>query len=310
MNQPTGDSNNNEVVFHQRIRFTLLDKKEVVYSFYNFLEEPNNIEIRLLDRELAIKAFLKYQNNNQQSLNDADEKAQVHIIKKWIEAERRAEYLDWNGTNNLSNKTCQWEKVVIKQIDFILKNRDMRCAEFNQISKRSSSKLREFGVIARKQTPAGTFLGFYKGKCITSQQVRYGHTFNYDNLFYIGKGQFISGNEFLSCYGRYYRCSVSHNVCVKRLLLWTDPQKALCFITTKLVEKDEEFLIPHGCEDWEEQNVENFANDDYRRVSNRLMDRVPPGNYPQEDTLYTSQEAQTMSLLFGDNNMSPFNEII
>jgi len=133
MNQSTGNSDhidNEVVVFHQRIRFTLLDKKEVVYSFYNFLEEPNNIKIRLLDREAAIKAFLKYQNNNQQSLNDTDEKAQVHIIKKWIEAERRAEYLDWNGTNNISNKTCKWEKVVITQIDFILKNRDLRCAEY------------------------------------------------------------------------------------------------------------------------------------------------------------------------------------
>ena len=278
-------------VVHQRNRLTLLNKKEVVHSFYQFLNGAIDTKLRFIAKDLAIKAFLKY-HHQLQPLKHADVNAEVDSIKKWIDAERRGEYLDWNGNNNLSNKVCRWDQVVTKQINSILSCRDLHCAEFNQVVKSPSTYLKassskELGVVACKRTPAGTFLGFYTGECVTPKQVLRGHTFNFDNLFSIGNGQFMFANDFLSCFGRYYKRSEDdHNVCVKRLL-WTDPQKALCFITTRDVDKGEEFFIPYGCENWEEHDDDLIASTSFRRVSTQLMAKVPRNYHPQDEELYT-----------------------
>ncbi len=183
-------------------------------------------------------------------------------------------------------------KLLTKQRNSILSCRDLHCAEFNQVVKSPStnlkaSLLKEFGVVAYKRTPAGTFLGFYT---VTPKQV-----------FSIGKGQFMFANDFISCFGRYYKRSEDdHNVCVKRLL-WTDPQKALCFITTRDVDKGEEFFIPYGCENWEEHDDNLIASTSFRRVSNQLMAKIPRNYHPQDEALYTRQEAQILSVKFGNN---------
>ena len=296
----------NVPIVRQRNRLSLQDKKDVVYNFYQFLKDAGDNDFRVIAKDLAIKAFLKHRNQSQ-PLENFDENAEIFAVTKWIEAERRAEYVDWNGINNLSSMVCRWEKDVVVQLNRILGHRDFRCAELNNIVKRipshkESPNLKEFGVIACKQIPAGTFLGYFTGECITPEQVRHGHIFKYENLFSIGKGQFIFANDFLSCFGRYYKRSLAaHNVCVRRLS-WTDPQKALCFITTKFVDKGEEFFIPFGCESWEDVDDKRLVSDNFRRVSNQLMNKIPHGYQPQDEAMYTYQEVQTLSDIFGNGN--------
>jgi hypothetical protein len=74
-------------VIHHRKRLTLLNKKEVVHSFYQFVSGANDIKLRYIDTDLAIKAFLKY-HHQLQPLKNVDENAKVDSIKKWIEADR------------------------------------------------------------------------------------------------------------------------------------------------------------------------------------------------------------------------------
>jgi hypothetical protein len=115
--------------------------------------------------------------------------------------------------------------------------------------------------------------------------VRRGHIFKYENLFSIGKGRFIFANDFLSCFGRYYKRSLAaHNVCVRRLL-WT------VFI-----------FIPFGCESWEDVDDKRLVSDNFRRVSNQLMGKIPHGYQPQDEGMYTYQEVQTLSDIFGNGN--------
>jgi hypothetical protein len=87
-----------------------------------------------------------------------------------------------------------------------------------------------------------------KGECITGEQAMARR--NANHIYSIGNGKFIDAYQILSCYGRYYQKSstlTGQNVSVHRLP-WTDPQKSVCFITTKDVHEGQEFYIAHGCE--------------------------------------------------------------
>ncbi len=68
----------------------------------------------------------------------------------------------------MDNKVCFVQKVIAK-IDEHLATRDAHHGEYNKVA-RSPSVPEEYGVIARKFTPAGTFLGYYKGECIGSKE--------------------------------------------------------------------------------------------------------------------------------------------
>jgi hypothetical protein len=121
-------------------------------------------------------------------------------------------------------------------------------------------------------------LGYFKGECIDSKEAELRHL---DFVFCIGEAKFIDASQLLSCFARYYNCAVNRsdqNVCVERLL-WTNPQKAICFITTKNVQRGEEFLISYGCD--------------------RLTKKLPHKYQPQE-ALY-SVEAPGMAREFRDD---------
>jgi hypothetical protein len=259
-----------------RTRLTLFAKKEIVQKFYNYLDETEDASNGAHMKKTFVALFNK---ENEYQID-------VSSIGKWIRAEKHGEFLPWGGANSLDNKVCFVEKV-IEKIDDHLSDRDAHHGEYNQVA-RSPSIPEEYGVIARKFTPAGTFLGYYKGECIDSKTAESSYDFDY--IFCIGEGKFIDASKLLSCYARYYNCAVNRsdqNVCVERLL-WTNPQKAICFITTRDVQKGEEFLISYGCEYWERQSSKAIMSDSFRRVCNRLMKKVSYKYQPQEE-LYSFQ---------------------
>jgi hypothetical protein len=116
-----------------------------------------------------------------------------------------------------------------------------------------------------------------------------------------GEEKFIDANKLISCFARHYKCAVNQsdqNVCVERLL-WSNPQKAICFIATKNVQKGEEFLISYGCEYSEKQSSKELMSDTFRRVYDRSTKQLPRKYQPQKE-LYSFQ-AQDMAREFRDD---------
>jgi hypothetical protein len=99
---------------------------------------------------------------NKENVNKIDESS----LGKWILAEKNGEFMPWSGANGLEKKSCSL-RIIADEMDYKLSDRDVHHGEYNQIAK-SPSTSRGYGVIARQFTPAGTFLGYYKGECIDS----------------------------------------------------------------------------------------------------------------------------------------------
>ena len=244
---------------NDRKRLTLFAKKEIVQRYYNFLDDT--------DETPSYNNFVNL--FNKENVNQIDESS----LGKWILAEKNGEFLSWGGANDLNKKSCSL-RIIADQIDKQLSDRDVHHGEYNKIAK-SLSTSRGYGVIARQFTPAGTFLGYYKGECIDSNEALMRQDFDY--IFCIGEEKFIDANKLLSCFARHYKCAVNQsdqNVCVERLL-WSNPQKAICFITTKNVQRGEEFLISYGCEYSKKQSLKELMSDTFRRCT-----IVQPKNYP------------------------------
>lgn len=198
--------------------------------------------------------------------------------------------------------------LIAARINTLLKERDIRCAQFNKVTL-STLKPSHYGVIAREYILAGTFLGFYKGDCVYGEQVQ---TNCYENLFCVNNCQFIDAHNFLSCYARYYQCTSDkdlQNVCVERLLNAKDPQKTICFITTKDVEAGDELLIPNGCEYWVQQTNTATAEPSValRTILSKLLLKVPRGFSVQStsDSLFSELKVQELANWFGDNHAFP-----
>jgi hypothetical protein len=117
-------------------------------------------------------------------------------------------------------------------------------ANWNELVKSPSSP-DKYGVVARRDVPAGTFLGFYQGEHFTSvDKIRGPDTYKINETNYID-----ASGEFTSCYARYYNWSTAENkqnVAVERLAEWTDPNRAVCFIANKAIKRGVEFVIAHG----------------------------------------------------------------
>jgi hypothetical protein len=271
-----------------RTRLTLLEKKQIVEGYYAYLDSVSSD----LPTHLTMRSFVEITNKTKNA-----RKIEVSNLGKWIRSEKKGEFLSWSNCNNLNKKVCYAHKI-IERIDLLLKKRDPHHAEFNKIVK-SPTVPDEYGIVARKFTPAGTFLGYYKGEFIDTAEAESRRDFDY--IFCIGKGKFIDAKPFLSCYARYYNCAEKRddqNVCVERLE-WTNPQKAICFITTKDVPIGKEFLISYGCEYWERQAKNAEEESAYQRICTQLMDKVPY-KYQEQEAVY-SFEAPAMAAAFLDD---------
>ncbi len=237
----------------KRNRLTLRDRKAVVDRYLYFLTSPEFYVDPTVPRhyydpydgkeneryEKSIKMFLKIEN-----LNWAEgHKLDMSNVFKWVKASDRGEYLEWGGRNDIDRPNCR-SKIIIDHIDNLLSNAHHKSANWNELVKSPSSP-DKYGVVARRDVPAGTFLGFYKGEhFITNDTVKGPDKYKIDGTNYVD-----ASGEFTSCYARFYNWSTSENrqnVSVERLTEWTDPNKAICFIANRAIKRGAEFVIAHG----------------------------------------------------------------
>jgi hypothetical protein len=275
-----------------RARPTLSMKNDIVQDYYKFAVANSLVSVST--NEFSIRSYVLNYNDN--PLNN---KRVLHVsnLSKWIRAERRGEYMAWSGINKLDSRTCKIVKIV-RHLDLTLKTRDTCHAVYNKVVK-SPTVPGEYGVVARRFTPAGTFLGFYKGEVI-SGLVASRRTESQEYMFALNKNRFIDAKAFDSCFARYYNCAMKaedQNVSVERLDS-KNPQMIICFMANRDVAKGEEFLISYGSAYWERAAKKAPANSPFRRVCNVMLD-ISPDKYETLEPLY-SLEAPTLAAEFGD----------
>ena len=104
----------------------------------------------------------------------------------------------------------------------------------------------KYGVIAVRFVPRGTVLGFFKGDCVTSSTPI---TMSGFHRYELDRFTFIDGSSFKSCFARYYSCSRNvqkQNVSVHRLQNYSSPNRRVCFMSLRDIEKGEEFVVAHN----------------------------------------------------------------
>ena len=271
-----------------RKRLRLCDKKEIVDCFHTFVVDNSSI---VSTTETSMKAFVKEYNNELHST-----KISLSNLSKWVKAEKRGEYMTWNQINRLEAYISHNSKILLG-IDFTLKQRDIYHAVYNRVAK-SPSLPDEYGMVARKFTPAGTFLGFYKGEVVDGLEASKRSP---EYMFIIGKNKFIDARDYKSCYARYYNCAMKssdQNVSVERIE-WTNPQKAICFIANRDVAQGEEFLISYGSSYWEAAVCKASSTSAFRRVCAFMITNTPD-DYQTADALY-SVDAPNLAAAFEDD---------
>ena len=264
-----------------RNRVVLDFKRVVIKEYFDFLNAPivpvvekeNEEELILLgnqgtdstdhdsseDEEVkdsrqvkSIKSFLNKYNS------ERSEENQLHhgCVFKWLKAYYRGEFEEWGGLNDLSKANCKAQKIM-EHIYHEIKKRDPETAKWNKIIRKSSLSPDKYGVVAKKLIPRGTFLGFFKGVFVAEMLIPLDGFHKYlIDLESSGTSEpfsYIDGSSFLSCFARYYACSGSpaaQNVSVHRLANWTDPNRRVCFMANKDIQKGEELVIPHNQDFW------------------------------------------------------------
>jgi hypothetical protein len=281
-----------------RARPTLRIKNSIVQEYYDFVKDKeNNVMTLSTTNEFSLRAYVDIHNSNPAN------KRFLHIsnLSKWVRAERRGEYLPWNGINKLDSRTCKIVNV-LRHIDFVLKTKYPCHGIFNQVSK-SPSVPGEYGITARRYIQAGTFLGFYMGEVI-SGKIAQQRVESQEYMFTLGKNKFMDAKAYDSCFARYYNCAMNacdQNVSVERLDL-KDPQRKIGFIANKHIQKGEELLISYGAAYWERAASKAPANSPFRRVCNAMLD-VSPNMFQTLEPLY-SMDALILAESFGDKSQT------
>jgi hypothetical protein len=257
----------------KRNRPTLRTKKNIVYEYYNFIKTHRTffVSTNLMS---YVGEYVEMRNTNPSFAH------QTPLIPTnlthWIRAERRGEYRSWSDINDLDSSACKIIQI-IRHIDLVLKQKFPCHAYYNQVSK-SKSTPNEYGVIARRFTPAGTFLGFYKGEVINGPEAS-DRIESQEYMFALMTNNFIDAKAFDSCFARYYKCALKasdQNVWVERVPS-NDCQKVICFIANKDINKGEEFLISFASACGKQIAVTSsaVANIAFCSVQSALMDDLP-----------------------------------
>lgn len=266
----------------------LMDRKIEVDKYYSYLKQ-NGLE----SENGMIRTYVQLNNENKLSKM----KLKYSCFSKWINADRRGDYNSWNGLNNLQITMCKSEAIVEHIDGMLIKD----SPHFNRFAK-SLKGSGQYGVLARKFTPAGTFLGYYRGEVITCTEAIQRSIS--DHMMLVPGQQkhrpvIIDGCDHYSCFGRYYNCVSStneQNVSVERIQ-WTDPQKAICFITNRNVNQGEEFLLPHGCGwnvpvlngDYLERMKAPSDDSSFSVIYDRLRCKTPKRFTIADNSMYTTQ---------------------
>jgi hypothetical protein len=277
-----------EIVKSNRKRLRLCDKKRIVDRYHDYINSNKN---KLFGNELSMRAFVEYYNDEIHST-----KISFSNLSKWVKSEKRGKYLSWDRINNLEAYIFNSNKILLG-IDFTLKQRDVFHAAYNRVAK-SPSLPDEYGVVARKFTPAGTFLGFYKGEVIDGLEASKRSP---EYMFIIGKNKFIDARDNCSCFARYYNCAFKasdQNVSVERIES-TNPQKVICFVANRDVARGEEFLISYGSSHGESAVAQACTTSAFRQVCTYMINNAP-SDYETIDALY-SVVAPTLAANFGDD---------
>jgi hypothetical protein len=278
-----------EIVKTNRKRLRLCDKKRIVDRYHDYI---NSNKDKLFGNELSMRAFVEYYNDE----IHPTKKISFSNLSKWVKSEKRGEYLSWDRINNLEAYISKSNKILLG-IDLTLKQRDVFHAAYNRVAK-SPSLPDEYGVVARKFTPAGTFLGFYKGEVIDGLEASKRSP---EYMFVIEKNKFIDARDYYSCFARYYNCAIKasdQNVSVERIES-TNPQKVICFVANRDVARGEEFLISYGSSCGEFAVAQAWTTSAFRRVCTYMINNAP-SKYETVDALY-SVVAPTLAANFGDD---------
>jgi hypothetical protein len=262
----------------KRARFNVNERKETVERYLCFIK---NEDSTLVDGQSgqSVRTFVDW-NNKEQLYSKLHHSA----VSKWLLAYKRGDYEDWDGVKQ-TQKQIASKKQAVRCIDSFLKRRDRYHGVFNKVVV-SPSLPGEYGVVARRFTPAGTFLGYYKGEVLRGQQ---DDTRNHDFTFSIGRNRYIDASHFHSCFARYYNSASEYseqNVCAELLKDWKNPQKGICFIANRDIEQGEEFLVSYGPDYWLALGQNIPATSNMQQICKQLSNRE---KYAREvvDSLYS-----------------------
>jgi hypothetical protein len=251
-----------------RTRVVLSFKKYIIDLYFEFLNKPASLEDAniipqdlprnsdLTDRDCSsddenvkkdskqvrsIKSFLVDYNSTQ------DPVYQLHhgCVFKWLKAYYRGEFEEWGGLNDLSKANAKSQKIM-EHIYQSLQVSFPDTAVWNKIIRKSRYSPDKYGVVAKKDVPRGTVIGFFDGDYIVSETpvTMCGfHKYELDQFTY------IDGSSFTSCFARYYATSGStrfQNVSVHRLEYFASHARRVCFMSLRDIAKGEEFVIAHN----------------------------------------------------------------
>jgi hypothetical protein len=233
---------------------TLSTKLQVIHRYKRFLDfvahKPSK-HIGIFDyddenirSDKSVKQFLMEENKNHWPNNNQLSLANMF---KWIRAYNRGEYFGWYGLNNLNNFNAK-SKDILRFLNEQMLVKFPSLSFYHKIVKSPSSPDR-YGIIARTNIIAGTFLGFFIGVQRTSCRDGPPHgphmfaTTENNNSVYID-----CEKNFTACYARYYNTSTSiedQNVSIVRLLNFTESNTAVCFISNENISVGHELIIAH-----------------------------------------------------------------
>jgi hypothetical protein len=283
-----------------RIRPSLEVKKSVVVAYNEYINIKNKDESESANSTRSMRSYVKSYNNKLTANNEMT--LSISNLSKWIKADFRGDYLAWSGINKLYSHNCKAVNIV-RHINLVLKQKFPCHAYYNQVSK-SKSTPNKYGVIARHFTPAGTFLGFYKGEVIDGPEAN-NRIKSQEYIFALTTKNFIDAKAYDSCFARYYNCALKasdQNVCVERVHS-NNPQNVICFIANKDVQKGQEFLISFASSWWEEAVEDLPTNDCFfcLLVQNALINNRPK-NYEILKPLFSTDALVLAEAYFGVNS--------
>jgi hypothetical protein len=276
-----------------RTRLTVEVKKGVVAAYHEHfnMKYTDDSSVNNISKSPSMRAYVLAYNQNPANSITLD----ISSLSRWIQADFRGEYLPWNGINRMHSRTCKLVNIV-RHIDHALKIKYPSYGIYNQVSK-SNSMPGEYGVIARRFTPAGTFLGFCEGEVTDGLEVDHRLNSPLKHLFTSTENRFIDANDWFSCFARYYNCALKacdQNVCVERLTSQSNPQKVICFTTNKDVQKGEEFLISFASACWEGAVDTSPPGSPFSWVHNKLLCEMP-AKYETVKPLLTNDDVSILA---------------
>jgi hypothetical protein len=232
----------------ERLRLTLIEKRTVVEEYRKFCanqcltQQSNNVKENR--SKTTIMSFITYYNKDKAAKDYHDEKN----IFKWIKADERFEFTDWEGENKLTNRNCTSQKAIVEKINRSLSVSDPDTARWIRIERSKVCK-EQYGAIALREIPVDTKLGYFRGKLVVEQTLNLSESntnYNPHRCNITGTTFYVDATAFNSCFGRYFVASHKQdiqNVSVEKSPAEQDHNQSIRFSTKRKINKDEELVI-------------------------------------------------------------------